>query len=166
MAPFKIKCDGEGEIIPNYCLSEWLKKEYGLTLVTLNELPEDNLELDILQMFTAISRELVEANSEMKVSQTAYLFIANFSTFNMWKDMGECWEKFMDSPVFTHIATSSGRAFLDPNGDSDISTLKTDETENILPIAADGSQLQAVVAATSGRSFVLQGPPGTGKVRL
>lgn len=163
MAPFKIKCDGEGEIIPNYCLSEWLKKEYGLTLVTLNELPEDNLELDILQMFTAISRELVEANSEMKVSQTAYLFIANFSTFNMWKDMGECWEKFMDSPVFTHIATSSGRAFLDPNGDSDISTLKTDETENILPIAADGSQLQAVVAATSGRSFVLQGPPGTGK---
>lgn len=163
MAPFKIKCDGEGEIIPNYCLSEWLKKEYGLTLVTLNELPEDNLELDILQMFTAISRELVEANSEMKVSQTAYLFIANFSTFNMWKDMGECWEKFMASPVFTHIATSSGRAFLDPNGDSDISTLKTDETKNILPIAADGSQLQAVVAATSGRSFVLQGPPGTGK---
>ena len=163
MAPFKIKCDGEGEIIPNYCLSEWLKKEYGLTLVTLNELPEDNLELDILQMFTAISRELVEANSEMKVSQTAYLFIANFSTFNMWKDMGERWEKFMVSPVFTHIATSSGRAFLDPNGDSDISTLKTDETKNILPIAADGSQLQAVVAATSGRSFVLQGPPGTGK---
>ncbi len=163
MAPFKIKCDGEGEIIPNYCLSEWLKKEYVLTLVTLNELLEDNLELDILQMFTAISRELVEANIEMNVSQTAYLFIANFSTFNMWKDMGECWEKFMASPVFTHIATSSGRAFLDPNGDSDISTLKTDETENILPIAADGSQLQAVVAATSGRSFVLQGPPGTGK---
>lgn len=163
MAPFKIKCDNEGEIIPNYCLSEWLKKEYGLTLTTLNDLPEDNLELDILQMFTAISRELVEARTEMKVSQTAYLFIANFSTFNMWKDMGERWEKFMVSPVFTHIATSSGRAFLDPNGDSDISTLKTDETENILPIAADGSQLQAVVAATSGRSFVLQGPPGTGK---
>lgn len=163
MAPFKIKCDGEGEIIPNYCLSEWLKKEYGLTLATLNELPEDNLELDILQIFTAISRELVEANIEMNVSQTAYLFIANFSTFNMWKDMGERWEKFMASPVFTHIATSSGRAFLDPNGDSDISTLKTGETENILPIAADGSQLQAVVAATSGRSFVLQGPPGTGK---
>ena len=163
MAPFKIKCDNEGEIVPNYCLSEWLKKEYGLTLTTLNELPEDNLELDILQMFTAISRELVEACTEMKVSQTAYLFIANFSTFNMWKDMSERWEKFMASPVFTHIATSSGRAFLDPNGDSDISTLKTDETENILPIPADGSQLQAVVAATSGRSFVLQGPPGTGK---
>lgn len=163
MAPFKIKCDGEGEIIPNYCLSEWLKKEYGLTLATLNELPEDNLELDILQVFTAISRELVETSAEMKVSQTAYLFIANFSTFNMWKDMSERWEKFMASPVFTHIATSPGRAFLDPNGDSDISTLKTDETKNILPIAADGSQLQAVVAATSGRSFVLQGPPGTGK---
>ena len=97
------------------------------------------------------------------MSQTAYLFIANFSTFNMWKDMSERWEKFMASPVFTHIATSPGRAFLDPNGDSDISTLKTDETKNILPIAADGSQLQAVVAATSGRSFVLQGPPGTGK---
>lgn len=163
MAPFKIKCDNEGEIVPNYCLSEWLKKEYGLTLATLNELPEDSREIDILQMFTAISRELVEARTEMKVSQTAYLFIANFSTFNMWKDMGERWEKFMVSPVFTHIATSSGRAFLDPNGDSDISTLKTDETENILPIPADGSQLQAVVAAASGRSFVLQGPPGTGK---
>lgn len=163
MAPFKIKCDGEGEIIPNYCLSEWLKKEYGLTLATLNELPEDSREIDILQVFTAISRELVETSAEMKVSQTAYLFIANFSTFNMWKDMSERWEKFMASPVFTHIATSPGRAFLDPNGDSDISTLKTDETKNILPIAADGSQLQAVVAATSGRSFVLQGPPGTGK---
>lgn len=163
MASFKIKCDNEGEIIPNYCLSEWLKKEYGLTLATLNELPEDSREIDILQMFTAISRELVETSAEMKVSQTAYLFIANFSTFNMWKDMSERWEKFMASPVFTHIATSPGRAFLDPNGDSDISTLKTDETKNILPIAADGSQLQAVVAATSGRSFVLQGPPGTGK---
>ena len=99
----------------------------------------------------------------LNYEEPAYLFIANFSTFNMWKDMGERWEKFMVSPVFTHIATSSGRAFLDPNGDSDISTLKTDETENILPIPADGSQLQAVVAATSGRSFVLQGPPGTGK---
>lgn len=55
MAPFKIKCDGEGEIIPNYCLSEWLKKEYGLTLATLNELPEDSREIDILQVFTAIS---------------------------------------------------------------------------------------------------------------
>ena len=114
-------------------------------------------------MKSPISRELVETSAEMKVSQTAYLFIANFSTFNMWKDMSERWEKFMASPVFTHIATSPGRAFLDPNGDSDISTLKTDETKNILPIAADGSQLQAVVAATSGRSFVLQGPPGTGK---
>ncbi len=114
-------------------------------------------------MFTAISRELVDARIEVKVSQTAYLFNANFSTFNMWKDMGEYWEKFMASPVFAHIATSSGRAFLDPNGDSDISSLKADETENILPIPADGSQLQAVVAATSGRSFVLQGPPGTGK---
>lgn len=82
MAPFKIKCDGEGEIIPNYCLSEWLKKEYGLTLTTLNELPEDSREIDILQVFTAISRELVETSAEMKVSQTAYLFIANFSTFN------------------------------------------------------------------------------------
>ena len=163
VAPFEIKCDGEDEIIPNYCLSEWLKKEYGLTLSTLNELPEDSRKIDILQMFTAISRELVDARIEVKVSQTAYLFNANFSTFNMWKDMGEYWEKFMASPVFAHIATSSGRAFLDPNGDSDISSLKADETENILPIPADGSQLQAVVAATSGRSFVLQGPPGTGK---
>lgn len=163
VAPFEIKCDGEDEIIPNYCLSEWLKKEYGLTLSTLNELPEDSRKIDILQMFTAISRELVDARIEVKVSQTAYLFNANFSTFNMWKDMGEYWEKFMASPVFAHIATSSGRAFLDPNGDSDISALKADETENILPIPADGSQLQAVVAATSGRSFVLQGPPGTGK---
>lgn len=163
IAPFEIKCDGEDEIIPNYCLSEWLKKEYGLTLATLNELPEDSRKIDILQMFTAISRELVDARIEVKVSQTAYLFNANFSTFNMWKDMGEYWEKFMASPVFAHIATSSGRAFLDPNGDSDISALKADETENILPIPTDGSQLQAVVAATSGRSFVLQGPPGTGK---
>lgn len=163
IAPFEIKCDGEDEIIPNYCLSEWLKKEYGLTLSTLNELPEDSCKIDILQMFTAISRELVDARIEVKVSQTAYLFNANFSTFNMWKDMGEYWEKFMASPVFAHIATSSGRSFLDPNGDSDISALKADETENILPIPADGSQLQAVVAATSGRSFVLQGPPGTGK---
>ena len=85
MAPFKIKCDGEGEIIPNYCLSEWLKKEYGLTLATLNELPEDSREIDILQVFTAISRVLVETSAEMKVSQTAYLFIANFSTFNKLK---------------------------------------------------------------------------------
>ena len=116
MAPFKIKCDGEGEIIPNYCLSEWLKKEYGLTLATLNELPEDSREIDILQVFTAISRELVETSAEMKVSQTAYLFIANFSTFNMWKDMSERWEKFMAFPSFHPYCHQSRARFLIPMG--------------------------------------------------
>ncbi len=53
-----------------------------------------------------------------------------------------------------------GETFIDPVGDA---LPPLDEQNLRLPIAADGTQMAAVVRAAQGQSFVLEGPPGTGK---
>lgn len=158
--PYSMKLDGEEIAHPNLCLLQWLKTTKGLELTDLENPALDDSGLAINATFAGIRRQLLEAELPFRIDETASLAILRFSTFQIWKDLDENWEALLRNPVVRHLTETPGETFTDPAGTPD-RTL--DETSLRLPIAADGSQMSAVVRATTGHSFVLEGPPGTGK---
>jgi hypothetical protein len=160
--PYAMKLDG-GEIAePNLCLLQWLKTTKGVELSELESPSLDDSGLAIGAIFSGIRRQLLEAGLPYRIDEAASLAILRFSTFQVWKDLDENWEQLMTNPVVRHLVQTPGETFAQPAGAAGGSD-HLDETGLRLPIAADGSQMAAIVRATSGESFVLEGPPGTGK---
>jgi len=162
--PYAMKLDG-GEIAePNLCLLQWLKTTKGVELGELENPSLDDSGLAIGAIFAGIRRQLLDAGLPYRLDESASLAILRFSTFQVWKDLDENWGELLANPVVRHLVERPGETFADPALDgADPAAPVIDETELRLPIAADGSQMAAIVRATSGQSFVLEGPPGTGK---
>ena len=157
---YSMKLDGDETAQPNLVLLEWLKSTKGLDLDELANPLLDDSGIAIGAVFAAIRKRLVEAELPYRLDESASLAILRFSTFQIWKDLDAHWGALMQSPVVEHLVNRPGETFTDPAG-SDLPPI--DEETLRLPIAADGSQMAAIVRATSGQSFVLEGPPGTGK---
>lgn len=159
---YSIVVDGHEVASPNHCLIEWLRVKHGVALPRLAEPILDESGIDVEATLAAIKGGLVEHRLDYRVDEIASLRLLRFSTFQMWKDLSENWETFIESPVVDHLVHRPGEAFQDPahTGESQVTV---DEAEMQLPIVADGSQMEAIAMAESGRSFVLEGPPGTGK---
>jgi len=158
--PYAMKLDGDDLAQPNLCLLQWLKTTKGLDLTELENPSIDDSGLAIGAVLTGIRRQLLEAELPYRIDESASLAILRFSTFQIWKDLDENWQPLLTNPVVRHLVETPGETFQDPAG-RDLPTL--DESSLRLPIAADGSQMAAIVRATGGQSFVLEGPPGTGK---
>lgn len=160
---FSITVDTSTQATPNYTLVEWLRAKHEAVIPALNEPPLDASGLDIHRALSDISRSLASLSLPYEVRESAFVGICKFSTYGMWRDLDLHWESFNRSPVFRHLVEKSGSSFTDPAGDTDLRDIKVSEDQLTLPIAADGAQMRAVVAAGEGRTFVLEGPPGTGK---
>ena len=160
---FRIAADNALQASPNYCLVEWLRTKHRVEIPSLSEPPVDKSGLDIERALAEISRSLTSHNLPYEVRETAFIGICKFSTYEMWRDLDQSWESFMRAPVFRHLTEKAGTSYDDPYGEESLSDLDVEEGKLVLPIAADGAQMKAVVAAAKGRSFVLEGPPGTGK---
>jgi len=158
--PYAMKLDGDDVAQPNLCLLQWLKTTKGLDLTELENPSLDDSGLAIGAVLTGIRRQLLEAELPYRIDESASLAILRFSTFQIWKDLDENWGELLSNPVVRHLVEVPGETFADPAGSAQP---PLDETALRLPIAADGSQMAAIVRATSGQSFVLEGPPGTGK---
>ncbi|MGY0002482.1 DUF4011 domain-containing protein [Micromonospora sp. I033] len=161
--PYAMVIDGTEVASPNYCLIEWLRVKHGVRIPELEQPVLDEHGIDIAKTLAAINTGLVDNRLNYRIDETASLRLLQFSTFQMWRDLGDHWPRFMENPVVRHLVESSGATFDDParpNHDADVAV---DEGELHLPIPADGSQMQAIVMAERGQSFVLEGPPGTGK---
>jgi hypothetical protein len=121
----------------------------------------DRDEADIRTVFeamqTAIARDLPGATLE----QDAALCLLHFGKFRMWKDLEEFWPEFLKQPVVRHFVERPGQQY--PDLVAMPSAEELESSTAYCPIPIDGSQLEAVVAAVRGCSFVLEGPPGTGK---
>jgi hypothetical protein len=159
-SPYSMSLDGEEVAQPNLCLLQWLKTTRGVDLTALSSPALDDSGLAIGATLAAIRRQLIEAELPYRIDESASLAILRFSTFQIWKDLDSNWRPLMENPVVRHLVETPGETFVDPAGSGE---LMVDETSLRLPIAADGSQMAAIVRATSGQSFVLEGPPGTGK---
>ncbi|HEX2771067.1 MAG TPA: DUF4011 domain-containing protein, partial [Micromonosporaceae bacterium] len=159
--PYAIAIDGTETASPNHCLIEWLRVKHAVRIPELEQPALDDRGIDIPKTLAAINAGLVDNRLNYRIDETASLRLLQFSTFQMWRDLTDHWPRLMENPVVRHLVESSGASFDDPAGTDD--EVQVDEAQLHLPIPADGSQMQAIVLAERGQSFVLEGPPGTGK---
>ncbi|MEV1142276.1 DUF4011 domain-containing protein [Micromonospora sp. NPDC049799] len=161
--PYAMVIDGTEVASPNHCLVEWLRVKHSVRIPELEQPVLDEHGIDVAKTLAAINAGLVDNRLNYRIDETASLRLLQFSTFQMWRDLGEHWPRFLENPVVRHLVESSGATFDDPARPEHQAEVTVDEAELHLPIPADGSQMQAIVMAERGQSFVLEGPPGTGK---
>ncbi len=155
---------GENDARVNVTLLEKLTLEFQLDVTGLDELLEDDNGLDVravLQRFRRAVRDI----DRWDVVDDAWIAPFSFSKFLMWRDLQEQKDALLQSPVLRHLVERPGQPFAPEATFPDAAQLDITQLpqDTFLPLDADSSQLAAVIAAASGRSFVLEGPPGTGK---
>jgi hypothetical protein len=159
-SPHTLRLDPQGEVTPNYCLHEKLRREpYKLDLPELVNPEEDEFGLDFDKMLQSIRGRLQQAKlHNFAVKTTAVLGVFDYSTFRLWKDLDESWKQMAEaSPVARHLMLTPNQPFVEP------SVSPESRLPVLTPIAADDSQREAIQWALDGKSFRLEGPPGTGK---
>lgn len=161
-ALWRLRMDETGAIVPNHCLIEKLRVSRGIVIPELLDPGQDGAGIDLPRALQAVRGAILSGgHSGFTLEETAAIGMFAFSTLEMWKDLTEAWRSFVERPVVQHLVETPGLPFLDeaPEPEPDA----TAEATTYLPVAADGSQIEAVRWARAGRSFVLEGPPGTGK---
>ncbi len=159
--PMEMIADPTGSTVHNFCLLHKLRTSFNLVIPELELLEADASGVDVAKALIGIRRAIAAQGLRMRVDEDATLALFQFGKFRMWKDLDNHWEHFLQNPVVRHLVEKAGETFQDPISPPPLSEL--DQQEVFCPIPADGAQLEAVVAAGAGASFVLEGPPGTGK---
>ncbi|BAS00914.1 DNA helicase related protein [Blastochloris viridis] len=149
----------------NPTLLEMLRQDYRLSLPELEgELPGDESGLDIARILQIVRTHIRDLDG-WEVAPDVVLATFSFTKFLMWKDLVERTDLLKRNPVVKHLIDTPQHAYGDdvafPTPDAIDGTLHPSDL--FAPLPADSSQLSAVVAAASGKDFVLFGPPGTGK---
>ena len=96
-SPYKLVIDGQELAAPNHCLvEEWLRVEHGASIPQLSEPILDDSGIDIARTLAAIKEGLVEHQLNYRVDELASLRLLQFSTFQMWRDLTDHWQEFID----------------------------------------------------------------------
>ena len=110
-------------------------------------------------------RSAVANRPGWSVSDDVYLGLFQFHKLSMYQDLQTYGNVARAHPVIQALAGDPGRM---PDLPSDLPREDQLDTQ-VLPqssfqiLDADSSQMQAIVAAVRGGSFIVHGPPGTGK---
>lgn len=166
-SPWELQ-EADDDVVDNLCLRQRFKQDFGLELPPLPEL--DQLEEDNARLaYLAEVRKAISNNDRWEIEDRCCLGRFAFPKIAMWQDLGE----HIDSIAASTICQSIGGqavdnpqvAFGDPTSVPDARQLDdhVDPGEIKAILDCDSSQLEAIVAAKKGISFVLDGPPGTGK---
>ena len=154
----------DDDTIFNQTLVELLKRDFQVKLPQWDELPADEHGVDLQAVFTAV-REAVAAIPECEVIETLYVARLSFSKFLMWNDLNNRSSELEKQPLVHHLVQGLSGVY-----DDQIEVFPPAEVEaNVeldklcCPLAADASQLTAILYSALGKTFVLHGPPGTGK---
>lgn len=147
----------------NITLLEMLRQDFGIVISGLDPLPRDQSGVNLAAVFHAV-RQAVLDHPRWDVTKLSFLGLFSFSQFIMWSDIRNRCEDLKRSKIVRSLM--SGRMEWEPSVDFPCPR-ELDEKylpqDMAVPITADASQLAAICAAGSGKSFVLHGPPGTGK---
>lgn len=164
-SPFYL-AEHEDEPRINATLLQFLERDFDLRLPLGDaELPLDQAGIDLAQLFATLRRAVHDAPGFEVVEELA-LSTFSFAKYLMWKDLVDRTDSLRRNRLVRHLIDSpetpfitGGRPFPRPE---DIDR-RVDPADLLTPLAADSSQLAAVVAAGEGHDFVVVGPPGTGK---
>lgn len=143
------------EVILNPTLQHKLKTEFNLTLPSYED--------EGLQEYLQKLNEVV-AKSGFSVSCECRLGIFSFAKINMYNDLMQNSEQILACENILSLLGEKGgkqeppQSFFESKGEQRAALMALNNV-----VDADSSQMQAVLFARSGKSFVLQGPPGTGK---
>ena len=147
----------------NITLLELLRQMFNITIGGLDPLPKDHSGIDTSLVFNTIRRKIMEQKN-WDVIEQAVLGNFSFSKFIMWNDIHNNSDILCKNPIVSSlmngVVDESVNAEISEDGDLDE---KFKAGDIVLPISADSSQIEAITAALSGKSFILHGPPGTGK---
>lgn len=158
---FILKSSGEETMI-NITLVEFLRQEYELNLSALEQLPYDDKGVDVSKIMGILRRAVMQLKG-WDVQEQLVLGNFSFSKLILWKDIVVHQEDLQKSPMVRSLV--EGQLTLVSNeelpGMHDLDAMAS--ASLTLPIPTDVSQMEAVLAAQKGLSFILHGPPGTGK---
>ena len=153
----------EEDTMFNTTLLEKLRLVYEMEIPGLNPLPKDGRGVDVQEVLNIVRRCVMEYRG-WDVEETVTLGIYDFAKFLMWNDIHNNTDLLRSHPMvnslLTGVVDSGVSAPVQSDEDLDETVAPGDV---MLPISADSSQLEAIKAALSGKSFILHGPPGTGK---
>ena len=151
------------EITFNITLIEFLRQNFDIDIPGLDPLPQDENGLDVGGIFAAVCEALKE-QPRWKVEEECVLGIFSFSKFLLWNDMRAHRDELTQNQIVGSLLAN--RLLWTPTPmTTDLSDLDSmiNPSETAVPVAADSSQMAAIIEAGAGNSFILYGPPGTGK---
>jgi hypothetical protein len=150
---------GEDDAAVNPALSLVLEHDFGLRLPQV----EDFDEADLSGIIPAIEAAVLQKG--WTLSPRVFLSTFSFHKEVMFRDLKDNESLIAESPLVRAlvpgVASFEDLSFEVSQEDDLDEKHPPEELTTILD--ADASQRQAIVAAQSGRSFVMDGPPGTGK---
>ena len=151
------------ETMFNITLLELLRQAFDINVSGLDPLPKDESGVDVNLILKTFSG-FIEGQKGWGVIHQALLGNFSFNKFIMWNDIRNnsdvlCRNKTVASLMSGLVDSSVNQGTVEVENLDNV--FKAGDIE--LPISADSSQLEAIDAALSGKSFILHGPPGTGK---
>lgn len=149
----------------NLTLLEMLRQEFRLEVPELaSGLPTDSHGVDVERIWTAV-RKAVRDTPGFEVTEDVQLGSFSFAKYLMWKDLADRTETLKANRVVRHLLDTPREPYpyaAHPPRPEDLDD-EVAPGDLFTPLAADSSQLAAVVGSARGCDFVLDGPPGTGK---
>ena len=148
----------DGDITFNPALVEKLRADLG---VDIDPSIDEDAPIEVITRL----KSLISGRKNWSVDESAALGIFSFSKEVMFRDLLENEEKILASDLVAALAFGAESGI-----DLSFQLVAEDELDLISPpsslssiLDADATQRQAIVAAKSGKSFVIDGPPGSGK---
>ncbi|EXM40502.1 hypothetical protein RASY3_01150 [Ruminococcus albus SY3] len=146
----------------NITLLEMLRQSFGIDIKGLDPVPEDESGVDIPLILSTVRKGVMSRN-RWDIDEYAFIGQFSFNRFIMWNDIRNRADELAQNKVVASLISGKTEwegsdITVSPNDLDDIAP-----ADLAVPVAADSSQLAAVVASGQGQSFVLHGPPGTGK---
>ena len=150
---------GEDPLL-NETLFEMLKQNFEIGIPDLSSALQNDNGVEIKYILAAVRRAVME-QSGWDVVEEASVSVFDFNRFVIWNDLRNNREAMSKHPLVRSLV--EGRLYGDLGTDIPEPKKELSSEDIALPISADSSQISAIRAAASGKSFVLHGPPGTGK---
>ena len=147
----------EDEAIINPSLKAKLDYDYHYELPVFDD-DEDDIESYLNKVETSLP------DNSWFVDNQVYLGIFSFLKITMYNDLKNNEEKMIDNSLIKAIYNSDPsqiKTHFDTDYDSFFKNGEDIKLFNV--VDADSSQIEAILEAKKGNSFVIQGPPGTGK---